>query len=66
MDIDPGNYVMLGVSDGGYGIAEETLKHVFEPFFTTKSKGTGLGMAIAKRIVDSHGGAIAVANAGQA
>jgi signal transduction histidine kinase len=33
---------------------------VFEPFFTTKTKGTGLGMAIARRIIDAHGGRIAV------
>ena len=58
--------IALHIRDDGPGIAKEQAAQIFEPFFTTKSKGTGLGMAIAKRIVDSHGGAIAVANAGQA
>jgi PAS domain S-box-containing protein len=48
------------VSDNGPGIAPRARHKVFDPFFTTKVKGTGLGMAIAKRIIDAHAGLIAV------
>lgn len=48
------------VGDNGPGMNTEQQLRVFEPFFTTKTKGTGLGMAIAKRIVEAHGGTIAV------
>jgi PAS domain S-box-containing protein len=50
------------VQDNGPGLAAVARQNVFEPFFTTKTKGTGLGMAIARRIVDAHGGQIAVGN----
>jgi PAS domain S-box-containing protein len=50
----------IGVRDNGPGLTPEQKQRIFEPFFTTKTKGTGLGMAIAKRIVDAHGGQIAV------
>jgi len=50
----------IAIRDSGLELsAEQTLK-VFEPFYTTKSKGTGLGMAIAKRMIEAHGGMIAV------
>ena len=47
-DVTPGDYVIIGVSDTGVGIAPENLDKVFEPFYTTKSKdkGTGLGLAM--------------------
>jgi signal transduction histidine kinase len=51
--------VVLSVSDNGVGIAPEHLPRVFEPLFTTKSKGIGLGLALAKILVEAHGGAIA-------
>ena len=51
--------VCLSIRDNGPGLANDVTEHIFEPFFTTKTKGTGLGMAIAKRIVDAHGGTIA-------
>ena len=51
--------IRIAVRDNGPGIGPEQRPKVFDPFFTTKTKGTGLGMAIAKRIVEAHGGRIA-------
>ena len=50
----------VAVRDNGPGLNDEQRRKIFEPFFTTKVKGTGLGMAIAKRIAEAHGGRIAV------
>ena len=50
----------LSLADNGPGMSPEQRQRIFEPFFTTKPTGTGLGMAISKRIVDEHGGLIAV------
>jgi two-component system, LuxR family, sensor kinase FixL len=54
--------VEISVRDNGPGLTPDARQNVFEPFFTTKTKGTGLGMAIARRIVEAHGGQIAVGN----
>ena len=48
------------VRDNGCGIPSDKLEHIFNPFFTTKQKGTGLGMAITKKIVEAHAGTIDV------
>ena len=49
------------VRDAGPGIAADVLDKIFTPFFTTKARGTGLGLSTAKRIVEAHGGRIAIA-----
>ena len=54
--------IRILVADTGVGIPSELLPHIFEPFFTTKEKGTGLGMAIAHRIIEDHNGAIEVSS----
>jgi signal transduction histidine kinase len=48
------------IRDNGCGIAEDKLAKIFNPFYTSKPNGTGLGMAVAKKIVDAHRGAIDV------
>lgn len=53
-----GPVVVLEVQDTGHGIAPEVQKRLFDPFFSTKDGGTGLGLPIAARIVEKHGGAL--------
>ncbi len=53
-----GDMVSMVVSDTGVGISEENMGKLFQPLFTTKAKGTGLGLAVCKRIVEAHGGEI--------
>jgi signal transduction histidine kinase len=48
------------VIDRGVGIEPQNLSTIFNPFFTTKPEGVGLGLAIVSKIVDQHGGKIAV------
>lgn len=57
---DDENYISVVISDTGSGIPEENLTKIFEPLFTTKPKGIGLGLAIAKRLVEQNGGKIEV------
>ena len=48
------------IADAGPGMPPDVREHAFEPFFTTKSRGTGLGLPLAKRIVEAHGGEIKI------
>ncbi|MEZ5941969.1 MAG: PAS domain S-box protein [Planctomycetaceae bacterium] len=54
--------VRVSVTDDGPGLSDEQLKRIFDPFYTTKTRGTGLGMAIAARIVTAHNGLLTADN----
>jgi len=56
---DP-EWVAVSVTDTGVGIPEENIEKIFEPLFTTKARGIGLGLALARTLVEGHGGAIEV------
>jgi PAS domain S-box-containing protein len=58
--IEDQSALSVSVRDNGLGLTQDQRTRIFDPFFTTKTQGTGLGMAIAKRIVEAHGGRIAV------
>jgi nitrogen fixation/metabolism regulation signal transduction histidine kinase len=54
--------VRLSVLDLGGGFPENILKRAFEPYVTTKAKGTGLGLAVVKKIADEHGSRVDITN----
>jgi signal transduction histidine kinase len=55
---DRSGVVRIDIADGGGGISPEHAGQIFQPFFTTKSGGTGLGLAVSKRLAEQHGGSI--------
>jgi len=59
---ESGRWVRLSVIDQGPGFTEPILKRAFEPYVTSKPKGTGLGLAVVKKIMDEHGGRVDIAN----
>ncbi len=63
--LNSGQEIEVSVRDNGHGLAEASLEQVFEPFFSTKGNGMGLGLAISRTIIESHGGRLwATGNSG--
>ncbi len=56
----PAEWVCLTVEDEGQGMTEQVQAQIFEPFFSTKEKGTGLGLAVVRQIVEGFGGRVEV------
>ena len=56
--IDQGSQVLISVSDTGVGLPAEKKNEIFNPFVTTKPQGTGMGLAISRSIIESHGGRV--------
>jgi signal transduction histidine kinase len=56
------NTIAIELHDTGQGIPAELVEKIFQPFFTTKGKGSGLGLAVSKRIIEEHGGSIMAMN----
>lgn len=55
-----GKKAIIKVIDNGHGVSREELPRIFEPFFTSKARGSGLGLALCRKIVEDHGGSIEV------
>ena len=58
--------VWVRVMDNGKGMTEEERSHALEPFYTTRDHGTGLGLAVVKKIADEHGALVRIRNLGSA
>jgi signal transduction histidine kinase len=57
-----GTWVEIAIRDSGPGIDESEIPRIFNPFYTKKEKGTGLGLAVATKIIEAHCGQITAAN----
>ena len=57
--------VEIAIEDDGPGLAPELESRLFEPFFTTKEKGSGIGLALARKIAESAGGSLSYRRPGQ-
>jgi signal transduction histidine kinase len=57
---DGDTYVSIEVTDTGTGIDEKDMEHIFSPFFSTKETGSGLGLAMTKKIIEEMGGSVEV------
>ena len=62
VELNPGGFVVVSISDPGRGMDQATLERIFEPFFTTRPDGNGLGLAMARDIVREHNGALQVSS----
>lgn len=60
LSLPAGAYVRISFADQGCGIEDDHLKKIFTPYFSTKMSGSGLGLALARSIIDRHGGSISV------
>ncbi len=61
--LDSNEAIEVVIRDYGKGLPREYIDRIFEPFFTTRTRGTGLGLPIARRLVESHGGTLRLENA---
>ena len=57
---DTKSAAIIKICDSGVGISPESLPHIFDPFWTSKAKGTGLGLALCKKVAQEHGGSLTV------
>lgn len=60
MNLSPGKYLKISITDTGVGIIEENLSNIFDPYFTTKTHGSGLGLTMSYSIIKKHGGYLGV------
>ena len=55
-------HILISVSDSGIGLPAHEAERIYEAFFTTKPQGTGMGLSISRRIIESHGGRLWASN----